>query len=80
MDYIFAPNEARAQQFLRDNRFGLDDRAKVRLCYADMLGERYTDQDSLYVLDGVTAQTLTYIQINVAKSKTGPRLISVEER
>ena len=80
MDYIFAPNEERAHRFLRENRFGLDDRAKIRLCYADMLGERYTDADTIYVLDGVTAQTLTYIQINVAKSKATPRLISVEER
>lgn len=80
MDYVFAPNEARAQQFLRDNRFGLDDRAKVRLCYADMLGETYTDEDTLYVLDGVTAQTLTFIQMNVAGSRANPRLVSVEER
>jgi len=80
MDYVFAPNEARAQQFLKDNRFGLDDRAKIRLCYSEMLGERYTDHDTLYVLDGVTAQTLTYLQINVAKSGAQPRLVSVEER
>lgn len=81
MDFIYAPNEARAQDFLKHNRFGLDDRAQIRTCYAQMLGEVYTSHDTLYVLDGVTAQTLTVLQMNVAKSKGGPpRLISVEER
>lgn len=80
MDYVFAPSESRAQAFLRDNRFGLDDRAKVRLDYSDMLGEYYTEHDTLYILDGITQRTLTYIQMNVARSRTGPGVISVEER
>lgn len=80
MNYLFAPSESRAQNFLRDNHFGLDDRANIRLSYHDFIGEKYTEADTLYVLDGCPPKMLADIQANVLFSRRAPRTISVEER
>lgn len=80
MNYLFAPCESRAVDFLKNNRFGLDDRTIVVLDSYSVEGRRYFDQDRIYVLDGVSPRTLATVQYSVALSGTKPTLISVEER
>lgn len=82
MNYLFAPNEERAEHFLRDNRFGVGRyEVQIRLAYNNRwVGEKYNDWDTVYVLDDCTPEQLTTLQHNVARSPGTPRLISVEER
>lgn len=80
MNYVFAPSESRALDFLRDNTFGLDDRAKIRVSWQEICGERYREEDVLYVLDGCPPEMLSRIQANVLISKRAPATVSVEER
>lgn len=80
MNYLFAPNEERAQNFLKENRFGLDDRTVIRLDYHIIEGQRYQGGDTLYILDGVHPNTIAHIQRNVALNRTKPQVVSVEER
>ncbi|OKI54520.1 hypothetical protein [Micromonospora sp. CB01531] len=80
MNFVFAPSESRAQDFLKNNRFGLDDRVKVRTASSRLDGERYCEGDTLYILDGCPSKMLASIQINSMISPTKPAVISVEER
>ncbi len=80
MNFLFAPNESRAQNFLKDNHFGLDDRTVVRLDYHGTDGMRFYDEDVIYLLDGLSERALDTLQRNIAIGKTQPRVISVEER
>lgn len=80
MNYLFAPSESRALDFLKYNRFGLDDRVKIRTASSRLEGERYTEGDVLYVLDGCPPKMMARLQTNILISKRAPQVISVEER
>lgn len=80
MNFVFAPTESRALDFLKHNRFDLDDRAKIRTTGRSAIGEIYTEGDTLYILDGCRPELLEAVQSNVMKARGKPRLISVEER
>lgn len=79
-NYLFAPSESRAQDFLRTNRFGLDDRTVVRIDHHATEGMRFFDTDTIYLLDGVSDRALGILQRNVTLGPGTPRIISVEER
>lgn len=80
MNYLFAPSESRALDFLRHNTFGLDDRVKIRTATSRLHGEKYSDGDTLYILDGCPNTMLATVQINSMISPSKPRIVSVDER
>lgn len=81
MNYLYAPNERRAQYYLSNNGFGLDrSNTKVRLNYSNCLGETYTEGDVIYVLDDCDPYLIAQLHLNVTRSGGAPRVISVEER
>lgn len=80
MNFVIAPSESRALDFLRTNGFGLDDRVKIRVNARSAVGEIYTEADTLYILDGCSPELLDSVQRNAVKARSKPRVISVEER
>lgn len=82
MNYLFAPSEDRAAWFLKYNGFGLDRyNTQVRLSWNNRwAGEKYTDADSLYMLDGIPEHMMRTIEYNLSRSPGTPQGISVEER
>lgn len=80
MNILFAPSESRAQDFLKRNRFGLDDRTQIFIDHNRLAGRRFFDEDTLYILDGVSHRTLEIISNSTRLTGTTPRVISVDER
>lgn len=82
MNYLFAPSQDRADWFLRNNGFGLDRyNTRVRLSYNNRwTGEKYSSDDTLYILDGCGPEMTQLIEYNVSRSPSAPQGVSVEER
>lgn len=82
MNYLFAVSEDRAEWFLRNNGFGLDRyNTLVRLSYNNRwVGEKYTANDTLYLLDGCPPEMTRTVEYNVSRSPSAPQGVSVEER
>ena len=82
MNYLFAPNYERADAFFRNNGFGVErGNTLVRLSYNNLwVGEKYSDADTLYILDGCPSFMTEIIEYNVSRSPSAPQGVSVEER